>query len=44
MARFFDGLDLVPPGVVCVHTWRPGPGDVVPPDGVSAYAGVARKP
>ena len=44
MARFFDGLDLVPPGVVYVHTWRPGPGDVIPPDGVSAYAGVARKP
>jgi hypothetical protein len=44
VSRFFDGLDLVPPGVVYVHTWRPGPGDIVPPDGVSAYGGVARKP
>ncbi|HUJ05467.1 MAG TPA: SAM-dependent methyltransferase [Streptosporangiaceae bacterium] len=44
VSRFFDGLELVPPGVVYVHTWRPDPGDVVPPDGVSAYGGVARKP
>ena len=44
VSRFFDGLDLVPPGVVYVHTWRPDPGDIVPPDGVSAYGGVARKP
>jgi S-adenosyl methyltransferase len=43
VARFFDGLALVPPGVVYVHTWRPEPGDIVPPDGVSAYGGVARK-
>jgi hypothetical protein len=44
VSRFYDGLDLLPPGVVYVHTWRPGPGDIVPPDGVSAYGGVARKP
>ncbi len=44
VARFFDGLDLVPPDVVYVHTWRPAPGDIVPRDGVSAYGGVARKP
>jgi hypothetical protein len=42
--RFFEGLDLVPPGVVYVHNWRPDPGDPVPPGGVSAYGGVARKP
>jgi len=42
--RFFDGLDLVPPGVVYVHAWRPDPGDVPPADGVSAHGGVARKP
>ena len=42
--RFFDGLDLVPPGVVYVHVWRPDPGDVPPADGVSAHGGVARKP
>ena len=44
VSRFFEGLDLVAPGLVYVHTWRPGPDDIVPPDGVSAYGGVARKP
>ena len=44
VTRFFDGLDLVPPGVVYVHAWRPDPGDVPPADGVSAHSGVARKP
>jgi len=44
VSRFFEGLDLVPPGLVYVHTWRPGPDDIVPPGGVSAYGGVARKP
>jgi hypothetical protein len=44
VTRFFDGLDLVPPGVVYVHAWRPDPGDVPPADGVSAHGGVARKP
>jgi hypothetical protein len=44
VTRFFDGLELVPPGVVYVHTWRPDPGDVVPGDGTSAHGGVARKP
>ena len=44
VSRFFEGLDLVPPGLVYVHEWRPGPDDIVPPGGVSAYGGVARKP
>jgi len=44
VSRLFAGLELVPPGVVYVHTWRPDPGDIVPPDGVSAYGGVGRKP
>ena len=44
VARFFDGLELVPPGVVYVHTWRPDPSDPVPQGGVSAYGGLARKP
>jgi hypothetical protein len=43
-SRFFEGLDLVPPGLAYVHTWRSGPDDIVPPNGVSAYGGVARKP
>jgi hypothetical protein len=43
VARFFTGLELVPPGLVYVHTWRPGPGDIAPADAASAYGGVARK-
>ncbi len=44
VAGFFEGLELVPPGLVYVHTWRPDPGDIVPQDGKSAHGGVARKP
>jgi hypothetical protein len=44
VCRFFDGLSLVPPGVVYVHTWRPDPGDEVPEGTTSAHGGVARKP
>jgi hypothetical protein len=29
VARFFDGMDLVPPGLVQVHQWRPD-GDIDP--------------
>ena len=43
VARFFTGLDLVPPGLVYVHTWRPDPGDAALPGATSAYGGVARK-
>jgi hypothetical protein len=41
--RFFDGLDLVEPGLVQVQDWRP----TTPPlatTGTSVWAGVARKP
>jgi hypothetical protein len=41
--RFFDGLDLVPPGVVQFHQWRPDPGGPVIEGNVSGWAGVARK-
>lgn len=44
--RFFDGLELVDPGVEIVHKWHPGLGDPVPgqDDGViPGYAAVARK-
>jgi hypothetical protein len=48
VARFFDGLDLVEPGVVQVDHWRPldGPGPVLPPEGRvnPLHVGVARKP
>ncbi|WP_406217031.1 SAM-dependent methyltransferase [Streptomyces canus] len=40
IAAFFDGLELVEPGVVRVTEWRPEePG----PTGVDAYCGVGRK-
>jgi hypothetical protein len=48
--RFFDGLDLVAPGVVSLPHWRPDPSPSVtseagqPSDtAVSVYGGVARK-
>ena len=44
VSRFYEGLALVSPGLVYVHSWRPGPDDIVPPNGVSACGGVARKP
>ena len=27
MLRFFDGMDLVEPGLVRVEEWRPAPGE-----------------
>ena len=44
VARFFTGLELVEPGLVQVHQWRPDPGDAVPEGTVSAHGAVGRKP
>jgi hypothetical protein len=44
VARFFEGLELVEPGLVYVHAWRPGEFDTAPEDATSAWGGVARKP
>ncbi|HET6950416.1 MAG TPA: SAM-dependent methyltransferase [Acidimicrobiales bacterium] len=48
VARFFDGLHLVEPGVVQIDQWRPldGPEPVLPPEGRvnPLHVGVARKP
>jgi hypothetical protein len=41
---FFAGLDLVEPGVVQVHRWRPGAGDLSGGRDLAIYAGVGRKP
>jgi len=45
LASFFDGLDLIEPGVVPCPRWKPdAPGDAAPaPDEAAAYCGVARK-
>jgi hypothetical protein len=42
IARFFDGLELVEPGVVSVPRWRPATGPV--PAEIDQFGGVARKP
>jgi predicted O-methyltransferase YrrM len=43
VARFFSGLDLVSPGLVQVHRWRPDPDDEAPADAISAHRAVGRK-
>ena len=45
-AEFFDGLELLEPGVVQMHKWRPDPIEVgtVDDTDIAMYAGVARKP
>jgi len=46
LTGFFDGLELVEPGVVSVSQWRPDPADTVGalPAAVDAFGGVGRKP
>jgi hypothetical protein len=44
IARFFDGLELLEPGVVSTSRWRP---EAIPfglPDEVDAFCGLGRKP
>ena len=43
MARWLFGLDLVEPGIVEVHRWRPAPGDPDYPEGMPVLGAVARK-
>ena len=44
IARFLDGLDLVPPGLVQIDSWRPP--TPAPPQSplLPLYAALARKP
>jgi S-adenosyl methyltransferase len=45
IARFFDGLELLEPGVVSCSRWRPEPGhQSAEPQEVDEFCGVARKP
>ncbi|MFL1427322.1 MULTISPECIES: SAM-dependent methyltransferase [unclassified Nocardiopsis] len=44
IAGFFDGLDLVEPGVVSASLWRPNGAEVGDPAHVDQYCGLARKP
>ncbi|HET6751773.1 MAG TPA: SAM-dependent methyltransferase, partial [Actinomycetes bacterium] len=43
IARFFDGLELVEPGVVSTLGWRPEPGSG-PPAEIDSLCGIGRKP
>jgi O-methyltransferase involved in polyketide biosynthesis len=43
IAAFFDGLDLLEPGVVPVSRWRPDPSPFGPPRHVDTFGGMARK-
>ena len=44
IASFFDGLELVEPGVVSCPRWRPDPALGDPPAELDAFGGVGRKP
>ncbi|MEU3603513.1 SAM-dependent methyltransferase [Streptomyces sp. NPDC006798] len=45
VGTFFDGLDLLEPGLTQVHRWRPGPDqEGIAPEQVAMYGAVARKP
>jgi hypothetical protein len=44
IARFFDGLELVEPGVVSPPRWRPEPSSSGLPAEIDSYCGVGRKP
>ena len=44
IASFFDGLELVEPGVVSCPRWRPEASEGGPPAEVDAFGGVGRKP
>lgn len=43
IAHFFDGFDLVDPGLVTVDAWRPDPQDPAPEPTRWLYGGVGRK-
>lgn len=44
LLRFFDGLELLEPGVVSASLWRPGASDIGTPIEVFNFGGVGRKP
>ncbi len=44
VARFFDGLDIVDPGVVPLNHWNPEPAVSDTEAGLPAYGALGRKP
>jgi hypothetical protein len=44
LAQFFDGLEMVEPGLVSVPRWHPEPSPLGVPDELDQFGGVGRKP
>jgi trans-aconitate methyltransferase len=44
VVRWLAGLELIDPGIVEVHQWRPAPEDTDYPDGMPLLGAVVRKP
>ena len=44
IARFFEGLDLVDPGLISTHRWHPGPDEPDTENDWPVRCGVARMP
>ena len=44
LARFFDGMDLIEPGVVSITRWRPEATSSGEPEEIDQFGGVGRKP
>jgi len=44
LARFFDGLEILEPGIVSVTRWRPDPSEAGEIPEVDDFGGVGRKP
>jgi S-adenosyl methyltransferase len=44
IARFFEGLDVLEPGIVEITRWRPDPDSPGLPDPVHDFGGIGRKP
>jgi hypothetical protein len=44
IARFFDRLELVEPGVVSSTLWRPEPAQIGAPEAIDQFCAVGRKP
>ncbi|HWG13199.1 MAG TPA: SAM-dependent methyltransferase [Streptosporangiaceae bacterium] len=44
ITRFFDGLEILEPGLVLLGRWRPGPPDREPSRALPTYTAVGRKP
>ena len=44
IGRFFDGLELLEPGVVSAPRWRPDTGTMDDYAEIAVHCGVARKP